>query len=87
MPRIIKKGMFFNKNGVVTSNENNTPLPIKKYESEDAVMAEINNGIKLTMVRSSINTSITNTIPAIGALKIPAIAPADPQPIRSIVVL
>ena len=35
-------------------------------------------------VRSSSRTSITKRIPAMGALKIPAMAPAEPQPTRSI---
>ena len=36
------------------------------------------------MVRSIINTSSTNTKPAIGALKMPETAPAAPHPTRSI---
>ena len=39
------------------------------------------------MVRSSIKTSKVKTIPAIGALKIPAIAPAAPQPTISVTYL
>ena len=40
----------------------------------------MSNGMIDTVVRSSINTSIVNSIPAIGALKIPAIPAAAPQP-------
>ena len=39
------------------------------------------------IVRSIINTSSVNTRPAIGALKMPAMAPAAPQPTRVIRVL
>ena len=48
-------------------------------------MAEINIGKTLTMLKSNINTSNAKSIPAIGALKAPAIAPAAPHP-TSIVV-
>ena len=39
------------------------------------------------MVRSIISTSSTNTNPAMGALKMPATAPAAPQPTSSIICL
>ena len=39
----------------------------------------INSGIKEAVVKSIINTSIANTIAAIGALKMAAIAPVAPQ--------
>ncbi len=45
-----------------------------------AVTAVTSNGIIDDIVRSRSKTSITNSIPATGALKIPAIAPAAPQP-------
>ena len=41
-------------------------------------------GISEAIVRSIINTSSVNTSPAMGALKIPAMAPAAPQPMSSI---
>ena len=44
------------------------------------VMEAIRRGITDTVVRSSISTSRVNSMPAIGALKIPAIPAAAPQP-------
>ena len=44
-------------------------------------------GIKEPAVRSNIITSSANTIAAIGALNIPAIAPAAPQPNNKVVAL
>ena len=41
---------------------------------------EIRRGITETVVKSSISTSMVNKTPAIGALKIPAIPAAAPQP-------
>ena len=49
-----------------------------------AVTDEMSRGKTEVIVRSSINTSITKTKPAIGALKIPATAPAAPQPTSNI---
>ena len=54
------------------------------YETVAAVTAEISRGSKEDMVKSIISTSKVNTSPAIGALKIPAMAPAAPQPTSSI---
>ncbi len=48
-----------------------------------AVTDEISNGTIEVKVMSSIKTSRVNTNPAIGALKIPPIAPAAPQPTKS----
>ena len=44
-------------------------------------------GISEAIVRSIISTSSVNTSPAIGALKMPAMAAAAPQPMSSISVL
>lgn len=49
-----------------------------------AVTDAISSGSTEVMVRSSISTSMTNTNPAMGALKIPAMAPAAPHPTSSI---
>ena len=57
-----------------------TPSPIKKEVNAVAETAEIRRGTRYAIVRSIISTSRVKTIPAIGALKIPAIAPAAPQP-------
>ena len=46
----------------------------------------INIGSNDAIVKSSINTSSVNTKPAIGALKIPAIAAEAPQPTNNITV-
>ena len=51
-----------------------------------AVTDEIRSGATDVIVRSIISTSSVKTRPAIGALKIPPIAPAAPQPIISIIV-
>ena len=52
-----------------------------------AVTHEISKGSKAPIVRSIMRTSRVNTSPAIGALKMPATAPAAPQPTKSISVL
>ena len=51
-----------------------------------AVTEEISSGATDVIVRSIIRTSSVKTRPAIGALKIPPMAPAAPQPIISIIV-
>ena len=48
-----------------------------------AVTDDTSNGSSEPMLRSNISTSSTNTRPAIGALNMPAIAPAEPQPTSS----
>ena len=52
-----------------------------------AVTDEIRRGTMEATVRSSINISSVNTIPAIGALKMPDTAPAAPQPTRRVILL
>ncbi len=47
-------------------------------------MDAISKGIIDTVVRSSISTSMVNSMPAIGALNMPAIPAAAPQPTRII---
>ena len=49
-----------------------------------AVAADMSNGATEVMVMSSINTSTVKATPAIGALKMPPIAPAAPQPTSNI---
>ena len=61
--------------------------PISAQVNTLAVMLATRIGNRDAMVRSTINTSRVNTSPAIGALKIPAMAAAAPQPTRSIMVL
>ena len=60
--------------------------PVAIYEITVAVTDEINKGATEVIVKSIISTSKVKTNPAIGALKIPPIAPAAPQPIMSIIV-
>lgn len=50
------------------------------YATEAAVMEEMRRGITVTVVRSSISTSRVKSMPAIGALNMPAIPAAAPQP-------
>ena len=50
----------------------------------EEVTAEMSKGTATFMLRSIISTSKTNKMPAMGALKAPAIAPAAPQPKRMI---
>ena len=51
-----------------------------------AVTDEMSSGATDVIVRSIISTSSVKTRPAIGAWKMPPIAPAAPQPIMSIIV-
>jgi len=59
-------------------------VPESMYETVVAVRDVTNNGRIEDMARSSSNTSMTNNIPAMGALNIPAMAPAAPQPTSNI---
>ena len=61
-------------------------VPVRIYEIAVAVTEEISSGATEVIVRSIMRTSSVKTRPAIGALKIPPIAPAAPQPIMSIMV-
>ena len=61
-------------------------VPVSIYEIAVAVTEEMSSGATEVIVRSIISTSSVKTSPAIGALKIPPIAPAAPQPIMSIIV-
>ena len=59
-------------------------VPVTKYESEAAVTDEMSSGSTLAVVRSSISTSMVKTSPAMGALKMPAMAPDAPHPMSTI---
>ncbi len=59
-------------------------IPVSRYDTTVAVTAVTSSGNIEDIVRSSSNTSITKSIPAMGALKIPAMAPAAPQPTKII---
>ena len=84
IPSKITKGIRSSSNAWSRWNLNIASVPVTMYETVAAVTAEISRGSKEDMVKSIISTSKVNTSPAIGALKIPAMAPAAPQPTSSI---
>lgn len=53
----------------------------------EAVTVEISSGISVAVVRSSIRISMAKIAPAMGAWKMPAMAPAAPQAMSRVVVL
>ena len=61
-------------------NVNNDVEPLKMYVKHVAVTQDISIGRSEAMVRSIMSTSRVNTSPAMGALNMPAMAPAAPQP-------
>ena len=61
--------------------------PLKIYVKQVAVTHDMSIGNIADIVMSISNTSTVNTRPAIGALKMPAIAPAAPQPTSVISIL
>ena len=83
-PSRMYQGMFLILKAPATVKESKTSSPIRKYATVAAVTAEIIRGTIDAIVRSSNSTSSVNTIPATGALKIPATAPAAPHPISSV---
>ena len=59
--------------------------PIYHVDMEEGVMGKANNnGTSEAIVSSKLNISTANTIAAIGALKIDAIAPAAAAPISNV---
>ena len=71
-------------NGLSMLNENMESVPYRAYDTHTEVILVVSKGRRERMVRSSISTSITNINPAIGALKMPATAPAAPHPTSNI---
>lgn len=71
-------------NGSTCENANMASMPLRMYDTVVAVTAVNRRGSMEDMVRSSSNTSITKRMPAMGALKMPAMAPAAPHPTRII---
>ena len=61
-------------------------VPVAMYDTVAAVTLDMSRGMSDDMVRSMSSTSMVNTKPAMGALKIPDTAPAAPHPTRSIIV-
>ena len=58
--------------------------PMKTYDTTVAVRVEISNGIIELMEMLNRRISKVKRTPASGALKIPAIAPAAPQPSKTV---
>ena len=64
-----------------------TSLPKKRYDIAVAVTVDINRGSIDVIEMLKRRISNVKRIPAIGALKIPATAPAAPQPKRIVICL
>ena len=79
-PNTMRKGIWLRVKSCVTWKANCTSEPIKKEATVAEHKAEISNGTAVVMVMSNISTSTVNSTPAKGARKIPAMAPAAPQP-------
>ena len=62
-------------------------LPSIMYDILIAVIAEMRSGKAVEMVKSSINTSIANTTPAMGALNMAATAAVAPHATKVMVLL
>jgi hypothetical protein len=65
--------------GIVKLSLNITFSPKNRVDNTVPVAADINKGSKAALVKSNINTSIENTIAAIGALNTAANAAVDPH--------
>ena len=87
MPRMMLAGTRSTIQAPSRWKLNSESLPINIYVKHVAVTAAVSIGSSDAMLKSTISTSKVNTNPAIGALKIPAIAAAAPQPTSSISVL
>ena len=85
-PNMIYQGKRSTKKGSLLVNGNMASCPFARKDMAVAVTDDISNGAIRVIVRSIISTSNVNTKPAMGAWKIPPIAPAAPQPIISIMV-
>ena len=83
----MKYGIWYMSKYSFTWKANCTSFPIKKYAMVDADIDDISRGIAAVIVRSNISTSNTNSMPAIGALNMPAIDPAAPHPNSNITFL
>ena len=70
----------------VTLKLNNTLSPKKKYEVITDETEAIKSGNNEANVRSKLKISIAKMIAAMGDLKIDAIAPAEAQPIKRLLV-
>ena len=66
---------------------NGVAVPVKSIDTTVAVRVLISSGIRLLRLRLKNSISSVNRIPARGALKMPAIAPAAPHPTRTVMFL
>ena len=80
IPRPKQAGMRSTLHSLSRWNVNSDASPLNTYVNTVAVTHDTNIGSSADIVMSIISTSSVNTSPAIGALKIPAIAPAAPHP-------
>ena len=85
-PRNKYQGIRPRVNASMVVSSNIGVKPVVKYAMAVAVTDEMSSGAMEFIVMSIIRTSNVNTRPAIGALNMPPIAPAAPQPIISIIV-
>ena len=83
IPSRITYGMRPMPKSSVCTKLNSAPEPVKTYDTVTAVIDDMSSGSTDVVVRSTINTSSVKSIPAIGALNIPAIAAAAPHPTMS----
>ena len=87
MPKSMFDGTRFTTQGSSSVKVNSFASPTRTYVKLVAVTDAISIGDIDAIVRSIISTSMVKTSPAIGALKMPAIAAAAPHPTSNISVL
>ena len=83
-PNNMLAGTLSSPHTLSTWKEKSDSPPMKMYEKHVAVTHDIRMGSSEAMDRSTISTSSVNTSPAMGALNMPAMAAAAPQPTNSI---
>ena len=80
MPNSTQAGRRWIDHSLSRWNVNSAASPLNIYVKHVAVTHDTKMGRSDDIVMSIIRTSSVNTNPAIGALKMPAMAPAAPQP-------
>ena len=80
MPRMMHAGTRSTPHMLSRWKLTSDELPMKIYVKHVAVTAAVRIGSSDAMLKSTISTSSVNTSPAMGALKMPAMAAAAPQP-------
>ena len=63
------------------------PGPVARYDTTVAVSVLMSRGIMLPRLMLNSSISSVNRMPASGALKMPAIAPAAPHPTSTVISL